>query len=78
MDPFFSTCNRRLRLVCWFWDMEGKKSLTLFVLVCSTEERQKLADAVKQHQSRQHSVPAQPEGKQLDGSQDRSVHGLRC
>lgn len=28
-----------------------------------TEERQRLADAVKQHQSQQNSVPAQPEGK---------------
>lgn len=29
----------------------------------TTEERQRLADAVKQHQSQQSSVPAQPEGE---------------
>lgn len=34
-----------------------------FFLLLSTEERQRLADAVKHHQINQHSVPAQPEGK---------------
>lgn len=44
-----------------YWVFYGITWTNLGVLV---EERQRLADAVKQHQSQQrNSVPAQPEGK---------------
>lgn len=38
-----------------------------------TEERQRLADAVKHHQSQQNSVPAQPEGEYYKQSPFRVI-----
>lgn len=36
---------------------------TIYNLSCSTGERQRLADAVKQHRINHTTVPDQPEGK---------------